>query len=303
MNHQSLEKLPLNASVVSELTISGKRQTTMPKRKGPLDWQPETISRFWEHFSSTPHYQAVYFSNMVGRGIANFLRLTGKLAGDVLDFGCGPGYLAGYLLDLGLPLRCWGADASEASVKSTNERLAGRAGWQGAFALGKLPSDFPAQSFDVVTCIETLEHLTDEVLQRCLEEIKRILRPEGMALFTTPHDENLETGLTYCPFCDTEFHRMQHVRSFSTETLEAWLKRAGFRALFCQGIDLASFQRPYPSRADIPGWRGLRALAVDRLCRWRDRRQPLPFPHGREFRRLLVRGPHLCAVVSPQPEA
>jgi SAM-dependent methyltransferase len=256
--------------------------------------------RFWEHFATSAHCQPVYFSNMVGGGIANFLRLTGKLRGQVLDFGCGPGYLLSCLLDIGLPICCWGVDTSESSVQRANERLARRPGWKAAVTVGKLRSDLSAQRFDVVTCVETLEHLNDELLTACLAEVKRALRPEGIGLFTTPHEENLESGLAYCPFCDSEFHRMQHVRSFSTQSLTEALRQAGFRVLFCQGIDLASFQRTYPGRGGLRGWRGLRQLTVDRLCRWRDRRHPLPFPHGREFRRLLVPGPHLCAVVSPE---
>jgi SAM-dependent methyltransferase len=290
VNDQLIDKRPLNSRAVSELT--------MPNRKRPLDWGPEKITRFWEYLSTNPHYESIYFSNMVGCGIANFLRLTGRLAGDVLDFGCGPGYLLSYLLELGLPIRCWGADSSESSVQRTNERLSGRAGWQGAFILNKLPADFPAQSFDVVTCIETLEHLTDEALLGCLDEIKRILRPGGIALFTTPHNENLESGFTYCPFCNSEFHRMQHVRSFSTASLQELLSQVSFRVLLCKAIDLPRFQRPYPGRADIPGWRGLRHLLMDRFCRWRDGRRPLPFPQGHEFNRLLRPGPNLCAVVS-----
>ncbi len=44
---------------------------------------------------------------------------------------------------------------------------------------------FRAESFDLVICSDYLEHLENDDL--CLEEIARVLKPEGQAIFVTPH--------------------------------------------------------------------------------------------------------------------
>jgi SAM-dependent methyltransferase len=271
----------------------------VPQRKTASDWDSESVRRFWEYYSSRAHCQSVYFSRMVGRGIANLLRLTGRLSGDVLDFGCGPGYLIPHLLDLGLPIRCAGVDSSETSVTRANERFRDNPAWRGAAVLRGMPSPFPDAGFRVVTCIETLEHLPDHILRSYLAEIRRLLHPQGVALFTTPHAEDLDANFVYCPFCDTEFHRMQHVQSFSTRSMAELLHAAGFQVLFCEGIDLVALQRPFPSRGGHRGLLGWRHLAADLRCRWRDSLAPRRFPDGRELRRMLGPGPHLCAVASP----
>ena len=44
---------------------------------------------------------------------------------------------------------------------------------------------YPDAAFDVVVCLDVLEHVADE--QRSLEEVFRVLRPGGGQILTTPH--------------------------------------------------------------------------------------------------------------------
>jgi SAM-dependent methyltransferase len=268
----------------------------LPGRKRPIDWSPEVIRRFWNYLPTTARYQELYFSRMVGRGIVRFLELTGRLQGSFLDYGCGQGDLIRHVLHLHRDIQCWGADSSAAAVERVNKELIGKGGWREAALLRDLPSPFPDAVFDVVTAVETVEHLRDEMLAPFLSDIRRILRPSGIALFTTPNEEDLGAAMLYCPFCDSEFHGMQHVRSFSVESLRRVLEESGFRIIFCERLDFSEFQRPYPVRRGkaLLAWR---AFLGDIVRRWQDQRSPLAFPNGREFRRLIVPGQHLCAVV------
>lgn len=180
--------------------------------------------------------------------------------GHVLDFGCGPGFLSERLLDGGFEVTA--VDQSPGSVDAANRRCGGRHGWHGA-ALGS--DGLPSASFDGAMCIETIEHLDDDGLSAVLEEIDRVLRPSGIAVFTTPNEEDLRASMVYCPFCDTEFHPVQHVRSWSAASLEEALLAAGFDVLLSASTDLARWQ-PVRHSAWM-GRPGQASLLVKRLGR------------------------------------
>jgi hypothetical protein len=56
-----------------------------------------------------------------------------------------------------------------------------------------------------------------------------LLAPGGVIVFTTPNDEDLGASRLYCPECDHVFHRWQHIRSWSAQSLSAFLTAQGFR--------------------------------------------------------------------------
>jgi SAM-dependent methyltransferase len=47
------------------------------------------------------------------------------------------------------------------------------------------PLPFPSESFDVITCLEVIEHVADE--KQTFRELARVLRPGGVLILTTPH--------------------------------------------------------------------------------------------------------------------
>ena len=51
---------------------------------------------------------------------------------------------------------------------------------------------------------------------------------------TTPSNEDLEAGTVGCPACGCLFHRMQHIRSFTAETLTRMVEEAGFAPVVCR---------------------------------------------------------------------
>lgn len=274
--------------------------SAQPRTVLPADWQPQQIARLWSYWGSRQHHLEQYFSRQVGHGVVAFLKHTGRLRGKALDYGCGPGFLLDHLLKAGL--ECWGADTSPRAVEQTNSRLAGRDRWHGATLLRGFPSPFAAASFDVVTCLETLEHLDDATLRAVLSEVHRLTAPGGLALFTTPNSEDLARNTVYCPFCDSEFHRVQHVRSITPGSLRATLAGAGFDVLFCQGLNFADFQRDTLVPVLDLSLRTMGRIGREALRRLLDRLAPRKFPEGRSFRGRL-QGPsrgHLCAVVTPR---
>lgn len=267
-----------------------------PMQKNAADWTPEAVARFWGWYASQPHLHSQYFSRQVGAGVVEVLALTGALRGKVLDYGCGPGYLLEHLLKRP-GINCRSCDFSMEAVNQTTAKFNGRPNWGGATHIKALPAPFPDGEFDVVTCLETIEHLNDEQLAGVLKEMRRLAKPGGMVFFTTPHDENLALAQAYCPFCDSQFHNVQHLRSFTTDGLRKTLVEAGFEIVFCGNLDFHDFLPG--KRIRIKDWslrvfgRGIKSL----FRTLGDTFSGKLFPTLPKFARRTGKGPHLCAVV------
>ena len=98
---------------------------------------------------------------------------------ELLDVGCGAGLLTNELAVDGYQVT--GVDLSPGSLRVARRHdPAGRVGYREADARA-LP--FPAASFDVVTCMDFLEHVEDPA--KVVAEIARVLRPGGWLFFHT----------------------------------------------------------------------------------------------------------------------
>jgi ubiquinone/menaquinone biosynthesis C-methylase UbiE len=122
---------------------------------------------------------------------------------DVLDYGCGPGYLARHLIDEGAK-SVVGIDVSDAEIERARERVRE----QGIedrctfLAADAHAMEFPDDSFDVIVGDSILHHLE---LRRALLEIRRVLRPGGRAVFLEPlwHNPLLRLGRALTPSART----------------------------------------------------------------------------------------------------
>jgi 2-polyprenyl-3-methyl-5-hydroxy-6-metoxy-1,4-benzoquinol methylase len=266
-----------------------------------LEWDQEKISRLWNFASQWPPYQNEYFSRMVGAGIINFLKKIVPLQGDVLDYGCGPGFLVQHLLARGI--RCAGVDFSEDSINAVNARFSENPLWKGAklYTGGKLP--FEDDSFDKILCIETIEHLNDEDLDRILKEFHRVLKPKtGQLFITTPNHENLSTNMVFCPHCMQVFHRFQHIHSFSQGSLVELMETKKFSTELCNTTTFNFFQQDLLTQVtgSIKGM-------LNSVCNRREIRLK-SFPDNRITRKggfliehQIGRGPHLFWLGKKEP--
>jgi SAM-dependent methyltransferase len=170
--------------------------------------------------------------------------------------------------------------------------------WCGAHLFDGQHLPWRDNHFDIVCCLETIEHLLAEHLNLILAELRRVVRPGGVVLLTTPNAENLREQTVFCPNCCSEFHRWQHVRRWTPATLQQRLTMLGYGVRFCRGINFHDFQPGRWRGKDVISLRSWRHLVADVMAVSRDRLRPRMFPDGRLLQRRL-RGStqqHLVAV-------
>jgi SAM-dependent methyltransferase len=187
-----------------------------------IAWTPEHVRRFWDSYSSNPSLEDTYFAKSVGRHLIDYVSRRIRI-GTAVDFGCGRGDLIGYLL---ARHACYGVDQSPESVATVNQRFKDHPRFKGAFVDSR---EIEAASADAVFAVEVVEHLDDASLEGLLSGAHRVLKPGAHLVVTTPNSEDLLKSEVMCPNCGCAFHNMQHVRSWSAESLSEYLRRFGFR--------------------------------------------------------------------------
>ncbi len=118
------------------------------------------------------------------------LRLIGPSPRRLLDYGCGDGTF------LGLAARRveqgWGADITADQIDDCRQRLSEFSNLQFC-AVSELNGPMHERSYDVVTCMETLEHCTDEIVQIVLRDLTRLVTEQGRVVISVP----IEIGPTF----------------------------------------------------------------------------------------------------------
>jgi SAM-dependent methyltransferase len=264
----------------------------------PLAWTPEYVARFWDYWSERPDRHSTYFAYQVGKGVCKFLQHVGPLAGQrALDYGAGPGFLVEQLIRCGAYVSA--VEYSPQCVDDLNQRFQRERFWEAAklFDGRRLPWD--DNRFDLVCCLETIEHLLPEHLNPVLRELLRVVRPGGIVLLTTPNSENLRSQTVFCPQCCHEFHRWQHLRRWTPHTLEYRLTQLGYEVRFCRGLSFHDFQSRRRTR-DVLSWRSWQQWLGHAAAWTMDRWQPAGFPDSRRLQRHLAgrSQQHLVAVAA-----
>ncbi len=107
----------------------------------------------------------------------------------VLDLGCGDGFATDRVLD-GLPRSmCLGIDLSVHKLKVMRAKLARCC----ATVADAERVPLKSASFDIVLCLELIEHVLDPL--SVLKEVRRLLRPNGRCLISTPADSFMQPTL------------------------------------------------------------------------------------------------------------
>lgn len=104
-----------------------------------------------------------------------------KTVGRLLEWGCGAGRLSRHLIECFAEAEVKGCDIDHEAAAWSNEHL------DGTFVGTKTdpPLPYDADAFDLIVGLSVMTHLTHDYQVRWLDELKRILAPDGLLLVTT----------------------------------------------------------------------------------------------------------------------
>jgi len=168
----------------------------------------------------------------------------------VLDAGCGTGRYTAWLLDHGAQVI--GIDTSPAMLRYAQERTDGRA----ELRLADLshPLDFLSDAaFDLVLSALVIHYVED--IDALFAEFRRVLRPEGLLVFSTGH-----------PFGDFLYFKTENY--FATEAVGAYWRGFGGEPIY-----VPQYRQPLSATTEAL-WRA--GFVIERLT------EPLP---TEEFKR------------------
>ncbi len=163
------------------------------------------------------------FSKQDAERFRKVLTMLPQDISSILDVGSGNGEFLSLLnnaVDGRRYSRLCGVDSSKAALEHvTTEKY---------FAsIEELP--FKNEEFDLVTCLEVIEHLPMDIFDRGLDELVRVSK--RYILISTPLEENLLINLVACPRCESRFNHDYHKRTLNETDLNSSLNRRNCKHL------------------------------------------------------------------------
>lgn len=206
--------------------------------------------KIWDHFQNEG-----IDSFSQSRGRLEFLVRKIPVGVRALNIGVGNGVLELLALDKGIEI--WSLDPGERAIG----RLRQLTGMGDRAQIGYSQSmPFPDAHFDFVIMSEVLEHLDEPEFEATLDEVRRVLKPDGVFMGTVPARENLADAQCVCPHCGQRFHRWGHKRSFDIVQLSA--------ALATRFSLVKVSERFFIDWDSVGVWRKLQGL-VKKLLSWK----------------------------------
>jgi len=184
-------------------------------RRVTITPMPSSPTEFWSHYQ-TEHVDV--FAGSQTR-LDFLVRRAGKLSTGrcLLNVGCGDGYLERRAVEKGWTVISVDPDPpSVARLKDLG--IDARCG-----GIESLP--VAAESVDAVVSTEVFEHLSEDIFEAGLNQIRNVLKPGGLLIGTVPYRENLSQNEVFCPDCKKRFHRWGHQQTFDEARLASFLRR------------------------------------------------------------------------------
>ena len=165
-----------------------------------------------------------------------------ELAGGrrVLDFGCGTGYGTALLAEVADSVLGVDIDGSALQWAQDSHRFPNLSfEWRSDLGAG-----LPDQSFDIITCLEMIEHVDEATQIEAVKNFSRLLKPGGLLVISTP---NPEVTKNYGPnpyhireMNEQEFRQLLGRHFSNLAVLRQWIRPA-----------IAIDREPIPSHSPI----------------------------------------------------
>jgi ubiquinone/menaquinone biosynthesis C-methylase UbiE len=142
----------------------------------------------------------------------------------LLDIACGPGTFISRLPNI---IDCYGVDIAEKQIDYANQKF----GKKNAQFLKCKNATYPFDdgTFDVITSIEFIEHISRDSCRQNMIEMKRCLKKGGKLFLTTPNYRSMWPILEYIvSFLTKENYIEQHITHYNRVSLERMLEECGF---------------------------------------------------------------------------
>lgn len=163
----------------------------------------------------------------------------------ILDVGCGRGEWLELLRESGYTAK--GIDINRVMQEQCQARKLDVLESDVIAYLQSLPDD----SLGAVTGFHIIEHLEFPVLIKLLEEVVRVLKPEGIAIFETPNPKNLVVGA--CNFYSDPTHR----NPVFPETIQFCLGFKGLsnvQLMYLNPVEDSPFDKPDIESLTLKNW-------------------------------------------------
>ncbi|MBR5247333.1 MAG: glycosyltransferase [Lachnospiraceae bacterium] len=156
----------------------------------------------------------------------------------VLDAACGEGY--GTSILAARAAKVSGLDLSAEAIARARETYGGKDNIE--FVVGSVAQiPFPDHSLDVVVSFETIEHISEELQYKFLDEIKRVLKQDGILIMSTPNKAIYSDLYNYYnKFHVKEFYKEEFIKFLSKNFKYTRLYNQYFEV--CSVIDMAGEQ-------------------------------------------------------------
>lgn len=195
-----------------------------------MDFEREyyEIESFWNTPTTAEDYERIKtISNLFPHNVES-----------IVDVGCGNGVFVNFLVNGSRKYkRVCGVDRSITAlgfVKSEKIQA----------SIDKLP--FHDNEFDLVLCLEVIEHLPQNIYRQGLKELTRV--SNKYIIVSVPNEQNIEIGRITCLDCRTLFNPDLHLRSFTRDSVSNLLNDYGFT---CKEIIFVGEKVCYPILDDI----------------------------------------------------
>lgn len=148
-----------------------------------------------------------------------------KLGGKLLDIGCAYGFLVDAALG---HFEACGVDVSRFAVRKSKRCCRGS-----IFRASAISLPFKDESFDVVTILDTLEHIPQ--LDQCLRDVTRVLKDEGVLFLQLPNPL-IWTHLCGRLCSNGGFEDETHINDFGLQQWRRILMGYGLELWKCLGM-------------------------------------------------------------------